>query len=249
MIRLEICVDAAESILAAKAGGADRLEVCGALPTGGTTPSEGLLAYAVENFGQNVMMMVRPRVGDFICSSADVKMQVAEIKRAKAYGIQGVVVGCLTEEGKVDQESLKELVEVADGMELTFHRAFEYVPDPYRATETLIEMGISRILTSGQASSAWEGRTILKELIATFGGDISIMPGAGVKPTNIREILAYTGAKEIHGSASQQVPSISTIDPGIVSIGHGKESWGRAITQEEIVNAMREEIDSLDKQK
>lgn len=249
MIELEICVDSAESILAAKAGGANRLELCGPLPTGGTSPSEGLLAFAREHFGKNVMMMIRPRVGDFICSISDVDMQVIDISMAKRYGIRGVVIGCLNPDGTVQKTVLQELVAAAEGMDITFHRAFEYCPDPLKAAETILESGINRILTSGQAATAWEGRETIRELQENFGEVLSFMPGAGVRPENIKGILEHTGAWEIHGSASKLMPSPSNIDPGSISIGHGKESWRRAITQEEIVKAMREEIDSLDKQK
>lgn len=209
---LEVCVDSAASIDAAVAGGAHRLELCSNLGEGGTTPEPDLVRYAKRRAPIDLMMMVRPRGGNFDYASAEIELMTEDIRFARRQGLTGVVFGVLTEDKRVDMERMSQLVSLSGDMQVTFHRAFDVTPDPFEALQSLIGLGVDRILTSGQEESAYDGRALIRKLIALAGEQIEIMPGSGINPDNLAEILTATGAISFHGSArgqSKDGPSIS----------------------------------------
>lgn len=203
MIEIEICAPGRVSAENAKAGGASRIELCENLNIGGTTPSMDDVEYCVHGLRLRTHVLIRPRGGDFCYSDEEYNRILSDIKRCKESGAQCVVVGFLTADGEVDVERTKAAVEAAEGMEVTFHRAFDRVEDPYKALEQVIGCGCHRILTSGCKPTAEEGIGVLKELARMADGRIKILAGSGVTPENAARIVSETGVREIHGSCKR----------------------------------------------
>jgi copper homeostasis protein len=189
MKTLEICAGSVESAIAARDGGAQRIELCAALEVGGVTPSAGLIAQARKVEGLTLNVIIRPRGGDFLYNDYEAACMEQDIHTCKQLGVDGVVIGALTTEGDIDTVTCKRLIAVADGMSVTFHRAFDMCRDPRKALEELIAMGCNRVLTSGQAATALAGAPLLKELVEQAAGRIVIMPGCGVNSSNAGAIL------------------------------------------------------------
>lgn len=205
---LEICANSAESCIEAEKGGASRVELCAAIPEGGTTPSYGEIKVAQESIQIPINVIIRPRGGDFLYSENELKAMLYDIELCKQLGVHGVVIGCLTAEGEIDKVMLKQLMDAAKPeLSVTFHRAFDVCKDPFKALEEIIEAGCDRILTSGQQSTAFKGIDMLKQLVEKADGRIIIMPGCGVNEDNIAELANVTGAKEFHTSARSRVYS------------------------------------------
>ena len=198
-IKLEVCCGDMQSVLAAKEGGADRIELCQALEMDGLTPSAEMMAEAI-GLGIPVQVLIRPREGDFVYDEAEIETMLKEIRLAKRLGANGVVIGVLKPDGSIDEETIRRLVSEATGMSITFHRAFDVCSQPTEALEQIVSLGCHRLLTSGQAPSAEQGIPLIKRLVEQSGGRLIIMPGAGVNQENARRILSETGAHEIHGS-------------------------------------------------
>ena len=198
-IKLEVCCGDMQSVLAAKEGGADRIELCQALEVDGLTPSAEMMAEAI-GLGIPVQVLIRPREGDFVYDEAEVETMLKEIRLAKRLGANGVVIGALKPDGSIDEETIRRLVSEATGLSITFHRAFDVCSQPAEALEQIVSLGCHRLLTSGQAPSAEQGIPLIKKLVEQSGGRLIIMPGAGVNQENARRILSETGAHEIHGS-------------------------------------------------
>ncbi len=198
-IKLEVCCGDMQSVLAAKEGGADRIELCQALEVDGLTPSAEMMAEAI-GLGIPVQVLIRPREGDFVYDEAEIETMLKEIRLAKRLGANGVVIGTLKSDGSIDEETIRCLVSEATGMSITFHRAFDVCSQPTEALEQIVSLGCHRLLTSGQAPSAEQGIPLIKRLVEQSGGRLIIMPGAGVNQENARRILSETGAHEIHGS-------------------------------------------------
>lgn len=203
--KLEVCCCDIESVIAAKEGGADRIELCSALEVGGLTPSLGLIKEAVKHFGDGVFVLVRERPGDFVYSPLEINVMAEDIKLAVKEGVSGIVIGALTEDGNIDTAATRVLIEAAGDLPITFHRAFDLVKDPINSLEKIIELGCHRILTSGQKESAETGIPLLKQLNDKAGNRIVILAGAGVTSENAAKILKETGGKEIHASAKIMV--------------------------------------------
>ncbi len=201
---LEVCVDDAAGIVAAVDGGADRIELCAALPLGGLTPSPGLMAVAAQ-CGVPVMAMIRHRAGDFILSDADIDIALRDIAAVRAAGLSGVVIGASRADGTLDEVVLGRLVEEARGLDVTLHRAFDLVPDVAEAVACLRRLGIQRVLTSGGATKVVRGLDRLAQTMASAGSDITVMPGSGVSPDVLPELMALGPIREIHASCSSAV--------------------------------------------
>lgn len=199
---LEVCVDTAAGLMEAVAGGADRVELCAALALGGLTPSAGQMADAGA-CPVPVMVMIRPRAGDFVWTEAEVGMMEAEIVATRAAGLAGVVLGASLADGRLDVPVLKRLVAVASGLDLTLHRAIDLAPDMAEALEVAIGLGFRRILTSGGEKTADAGAARIAALVTQAAGRISIMPGSGVNPANA-PMLRGLGIAELHASCSVQ---------------------------------------------
>mgnify|MGYP001406834667 CR=1 FL=1 len=202
MTTFEICIDSVEGALAAERAGADRVELCAALFDGGLTPSIGTIEVALRSVRRiRVHVIVRPRAGDFIYSPLEVDAMVRDVEAAVAAGAHGVVIGALTPEGDVDVPTTRRLIAAAGGASITFHRAFDMTRRPFEALEQLIDLGVHRVLTSGQEESALAGAPLIAELVARAGDRIVVMPGGGINERNIARVVAATGAREFHFAA------------------------------------------------
>ena len=209
--RIEICANSVESAVIAQTAGAYRVELCAGMPEGGTTPSYGSIAMARKLLNKTLLnVIIRPRGGDFMYSPMEVDIMLHDIEMARQLKADGVVFGCLTADGEVDVCAMKLLVEASEGMSVTFHRAFDRCSDPHKALEQLINLGVDRILTSGQETSAEKGIELIKSLVEQAVGRIIIMPGCGVNAGNIRKIAKETGVSELHFSGRSSVESKMT---------------------------------------
>jgi copper homeostasis protein len=174
----EICVESVAAVRAAKAAGAHRVELCADLLEGGITPSRGMIRHAKTIAGIGLNVMIRPRGGDFLFDEDEFAVMKSDIEMAKAEGADGVVIGLLTAAGGVDMARTRELISLARPLSMTFHRAFDMTPDPFRALEALIELGVDRVLTSGQEATVLEGLPLIVEFMKRAGDRIVIMPAA-----------------------------------------------------------------------
>lgn len=207
MINMEVCANSLHSAIAAQEGGAVRVEFCDNLSEGGTTPSYAQIAMAKKLLKIQVYPIIRPRGGDFLYSELEFELMKEDIKICRSLNCDGIVIGILKSDGRVDKKRCGELISLADGMNVTFHRAFDMSKDLFEALEDIIELGCERILTSGGESSALKGISVLTSLVRKAAGRISIMPGAGIVLSNISEIIKSTGAREFHASARKSVSS------------------------------------------
>lgn len=203
-VTLEVCVDTAEGLAQAVAGGADRIELCAALALGGLTPSAGLIAVAAT-CGVPVVAMIRPRAGDFVWSEAEVAMMEVEIAAVRGAGLAGVVLGASRPDGRLDLPVLRRLVAAAEGMELVLHRAIDLTPDMGAALEEAVSLSFHRILTSGGEVTAEKGAARIAALVRQAAGRITVMPGSGVTSANAPQLKAL-GITEIHASCSATTP-------------------------------------------
>ncbi len=208
-IILEICIDSVEGAIAAQQGGANRVELCDNLIEGGTTPSAGTIALARKHIDIDLNVIIRPRGGDFCYSDLEFEVMKYDIAQAKQLGANGVVIGLLQPDGAVDVARTQALVELARPLSVTFHRAFDMTRNPFEALETLIQLGLDRVLTTGQESSALEGLDLITELVQRAGDRIIVMPGlsSGFSIQNFKKIVTHSGAKEIHTAAMTSLDS------------------------------------------
>lgn len=205
--KIEICANSVASCLEAQKGGAYRVELCAGIPEGGTTPSYGESAVARELLNIKLNIIIRPRGGDFLYSDVEHKTMLHDIEIAKKLGVDGVVIGCLKADGTIDMERNRELIAAAEGMSVTFHRAFDMCKNPFESLEQIIALGCDRLLTSGQQPTAIEGISLLSQLVEKAGDRIIIMPGSGVNEDNIAILADQTKAKEFHFSAREPIDS------------------------------------------
>lgn len=204
---LEVCVDSPESAVAAEQGGADRLELCGNLLIGGTTPSLALAEEVVGTVKIPVNVMIRPRFGDFCFTDWEKKLMLREIELFKDKGINGLVLGALLPDGRLDEEYLSACISCGgDGLDYTLHRAFDLSRDPFEAMDTAVALGFDTVLSSGQSAGAVEGMELLGEMADYAGDRISVMAGSGVSAENM-EALAGAGIRNFHFSAKAGSPS------------------------------------------
>jgi copper homeostasis protein len=199
---LEICVETLQAAIAAAAGGADRIELCQQLCVGGVTPHAKLLRQVRNAVEIPVFSMIRPRGGKFDFSPGEFEQMKADLQTARAEGMNGLVLGILTEDREVDVARTGELVNLAGPLPVTFHRAFDDTPDLLSALQSVIASGAARILTSGGSADAVAGSENLSALLCAAGTRITVMPGGGIRPENIREIAHATGATEFHSGLS-----------------------------------------------
>ncbi len=196
----EACVGSYSSAKEAEIHGASRIELCDNLKEGGTTPSYGTIKIAKKNLKIPVFVIIRPRGGDFIYSQEEIEIMKEDIIQCKSLGVDGVVLGILDEGYNVNVDKLASLIELAKGMKITFHMAFDEILDKKKAIDTLVTLGVHRILTKGSNGGAIEGKEILKELIEYSKGKIIILPGGGVTKENYHILREYLGVEEFHGT-------------------------------------------------
>jgi len=198
LLTIEAAVESVESAIAAEGDGAGRIELCANLGVGGTTPTAELIAAALEKTELPVFVMIRPRGGSFVYSTAEIAEMTRDIERARSMGIGGIVTGVLEPDGGVDVDRTRSLVESAAGLPVTFHRAFDRTKNLPDALEQLIEIGVARVLTSGGAPTAVDGASAIAALVAQTRGRIVILAGGGVREHNVGDLLARTGVGEVH---------------------------------------------------
>lgn len=206
-MKLEICANSVVSAINAESGGADRVELCENMAEGGTTPGSGSIIQARKHLKIELYVMIRPRGADFHYSQLEFEIMKEDISLAKKYGADGVVFGILNSDGSIDKPRMSELAEISRPMKITCHRSFDMTPDPFRAMEDLIEIGIDRILTSGQQNNALKGSVLIRELITAAKDRIILMPGGGIKEENLEEIIMITTANEYHLNLTGSFPS------------------------------------------
>ncbi len=225
---LEICANSFESAQAAQVAGANRIELCTELSVGGLTPSHGLIEKVISELNISTHVLIRPRSGNFIYSEEEFDVMLRDISFCKKLGCAGIVSGFLTSDNKIDSDKTKQLIEASEGIEFTFHRAFDWVENPNEELQKLIDLKVNRLLSSGQKPTAIEGISLLKELQNLSNGQIEIMPGGGI---NLENVLKFkeAGFKSIHFSATtkkqvlMQKPKVSMhsdvfFEEGIVAI-------------------------------
>jgi len=201
MIAVEICLETVQSLRAAKAGGADRAELCASLDVGGLTPSPGMMRFAAE-FGLPVRVLLRPRGGGFVYDADEIAVIERDIAAVRGFGLGGVVIGASHADGRLDRETLARLLGHCDGLGVTLHRAFDLTPDPFEALEAAIELGFDRILASGQAPTAAEGAPLLARLEAAAAGRIVILAAVAIDAENVASLIAATSVREVHATCT-----------------------------------------------
>lgn len=244
--KFEVCANGVESCIAAQEGGADRVELCAGIPEGGTTPSYGEIKTARRLLSSTRLhVIIRPRGGDFLYSDLETERMEEDIRICRELGVDGVVFGCLTENGEVDMERNRRLMECAKGMSTTFHRAFDRTVDPFKAMEDVISLGFDRILTSGQQPKAIDGTKLLAELNEKARGRVTLLAGSGVNEDNIKDIFNATGISEYHFSARVSIPSkMKNICANVYMGAKGADEQNILVTSKERVRAT---IDALAK--
>ncbi|MFK3672160.1 copper homeostasis protein CutC [Leifsonia aquatica] len=241
MTVVEICLDDLAGVRRAEEAGADRIELCAALATGGLTPSIGTVAAALglaRRIGVNVLIRQRP--GDFVVDDDELAAMVADIRAVRALErpesvTLGFVVGALSPDGTVDADATRALVRACGDAPVTFHKAFDQTPDRAAALEELIALGVARVLTSGGATTAPDGVAELAALVAQAAGRITVLAGGGVRPANVADLVQRSGVSEVHLRAVEQVPSASLVLSGY-------DSGMRDVTSSAIVAAV---VDAL----
>ncbi len=256
MVSLEICVDSVESAVAAAAGGAQRVELCSALLEGGLTPSLGLIRAVRARIGIGVHVMIRPRGGDFLYSADECSIMRDDIALAAQAGADGVVLGLLTVDGDIDVERTREMVELARPLAVTFHRALDVARDLEHAFAAVLQTGVTRVLTSGGAPTAREGRHRLREFVrlanahaADRGTDpVEVMAGGGVRAENVAELVEGTGIRSFHAALRHPVESPVKHKVHEVHLGaRGLDNYARAVVRAEDVRLLRATLDKMER--
>lgn len=237
-IAVEVCVEGREGLCAARAAGARRVELCCALSEGGLTPSHGTLAECVAEGGIEIVVLVRPRGGDFLYSAGEFAVLERDVAAARELGAAGVALGCLSAEGDVDAERCARLIARAHPLPVTFHRAFDLVRTPERALETLIELGVARVLTSGQAARAFDGRARIAAFVRAAHRRLVVIAAGGVRPEHARELVQVSGVRELHLSATVRAASAMRFQNPVVRLGLAAEPYAHGRTDEAAVRAL-----------
>lgn len=207
---IETCCDSITAMYAAVIAGTDRIELCNDLSVGGVTPHHADIDEAGTLKGLKVNVLIRPRGGSFVYHESEIERMFYKIAYCANCGLNGVVIGALKQDGTVDMELCRELVSVARtyGLSVTFHRAIDETPDIFQALEDVISLGVDRVLTSGGAPTAWEGREVIRRMVIQTAGRTIILPGGGVTPENALALADYTGVTELHGSRTSLIRAV-----------------------------------------
>lgn len=240
---VEVCLDGTASAVAAEEGGADRVELCSGLAEGGLTPSAGSIRATRSAITVGLQVMIRPRGGDFCYDAHETAAMAHDIAVARDLGADGVVLGALRPDGTVDEVVTGRLVEAASSRPVTFHRAFDMCRDPHAALETLVGLGVTRVLTSGQEASVPAGRQLIAALVRQAGNRIVVMPGCGLTPENVVDVVRATGVREVHVVGSESRESAMRFRNPRVFMGvPGLPEYTRAVTT---ATAVRAYVDAL----
>lgn len=209
---LESVVETVGAARAAEHAGARRLELCVRLEDGGVTPPAGLVTAVLERVSIPVFVMIRPRAGDFVYSEAEMSEAVQQAIAARQRGAHGLVLGVLHADGRIDVDRTRRLVERAEGLPVTFHRAFDAVPDQHAALEDAIAAGAARVLTSGAAPTAFDGADRLAALVQQGGARITVLAGGGIRAHNAQAIVARSGVREVHARFEDEAATRALAD-------------------------------------
>jgi copper homeostasis protein len=218
-ILVEICCGSLEDAMEAEQGGADRVELCSALFLGGLTPSLGTIVEAKARLKIPVVVMIRPRGGGFRYTQPEMAVMERDTMLACEQGADGIVFGVLNADGTIDEERCRRIRNLIGDRQAVFHRAFDVTPDPFRAMDQLVEMGFTRILTSGQEDTVPEGVSLIKRLIEYAGDRIEVLPGGGIKLTSLRQVVEATGSKQVHLTAFKTQSDTSVRGRPFVTFG------------------------------
>ena len=218
-ILVEICCGSIDDAVEAAAGGADRVELCSALFLGGLTPSLGTVLEAKARLKIPVMVMIRPRAGGFCYTEAEMSSMERDAELAHANGADGLVFGVLRPDGTIDVQRCRRILARVGHQQKVFHRAFDVTPDPLAALNQLIDLGFTRILTSGQQDAAPDGTELIRRLIDEADKKIEILPGGGIRPAYIAEIVRQTGCEQVHLTAFKSLADTSTHARPAVTFG------------------------------
>lgn len=245
-INVEICVNSVESAVAAQKGGADRVELCDNLLEGGTTPSAGSIEIARKLLNIKLHIIIRPRGGDFLYSDTEFEIMKRDIETAKSLGADGLVFGILDENGNIDKDMTKELIELSRPLTVTFHRAFDVCRDAFQALEDLISLGVDYVLTSGQEATAIEGADLIAELVRCAGNRIKIMGCGNLNERNIAKFVEKTKVKEVHFTGFGEVQSQMKHRNNQVFMGGTLRppEYFRDVTDAQIINNVISHINS-----
>lgn len=241
-VKLEICANSFISALAAQNGGAHRVELCENMAEGGTTPSYAQIKFCKEKLDIEVWPIIRPRGGDFLYTDLEFNLMKEDIKICKSLSCDGIVIGILKPNGEIDIIRCAELIELAKPMPVAFHRAFDMSNNLSEALEDLINLGVVRVLTSGAANTALDGVEVIEGLVKQAQNRIEIMPGAGINPKNVSQILSTTGATNIHSSARVNVASKMEFRNPITKMGNETDEYRYQQTSTELVKQLMENI-------
>jgi copper homeostasis protein len=243
-ILLEICCGSAEDALEAAAGSADRVELCSALFLGGLTPSLGSLLQVKQLAKIPVMAMNRPRAAGFCYSETEFAVMERDADLLLEHGADGIVFGILNDDGSVDIQRTRTLRKRIGSRQAVFHRAFDVTPDPFRALDELIDIGTTRVLTSGQKNSAPEAATLIARLIEHARDRIEVLPGAGIDLNNVRNFATSTGCNQIHLTAFTERRDPSTLANPDIKFGseNGPSESTFALTDRVVVRRIKEEL-------
>lgn len=246
IMKLEICVESVESAVAAQQGGAHRIELCSDLLEGGITPSAGLVQVVRKNVNFGIFVMIRPRGGDFFYTDYEFEVMRQDVIHAKQLGADGVVLGLLDAHGRVDIARTSALVELANPMQVTFHRAFDMSVDLDESLESVIKTGAHRILTSGGRRSIAEGAERVAGLIRAAKGRVGMIAAGGIRRENIESIAARTGATEFHCALKTKIDSPVQFRNPEVNLGAGpSDEFARFAVLEQDVRELRTEMDHI----
>lgn len=235
-VTIEICVDSVESGMAAQRGGAHRIELCSGLVEGGTTPSSGLISTVRRCISIPVYVMIRPRNGDFLYGPEDFEIMKQDVLTAKQLGADGVVLGILKKDGRVDVEQTALLVQLARPLQVTFHRAFDMSRDFSESLEALIAANVDRVLTSGSEQKVEDALPTVALLVKKAAGRISIMAGGGITEHNAGHVIEATGVRELHASATVSVASVMKHRNEKIAMGavRGREYQRPVVSEEKV---------------
>ena len=239
MRKIEVCCSSLKEVLEAERAGAFRVELCSAIALGGITPSYGVIRSVVEAVKTiKVNVLIRVREGGFCYTDEEVEAMCRDIEFCREVGVDGVVIGALTAEGEIDKVACRKMMAAAEGMSVTFHRAFDVCRNGEKALEDIISLGCDRLLTSGMEQNAEQGATYIAKLVEQAAGRIVIMSGAGIRPSNIAMIEKITAATEFHSTAAANIPdqAFASSKLSFAADGEGKGLLRRS--QSEIVSEL-----------
>jgi copper homeostasis protein len=238
-MQVEICVDSVESAIAAERGGAQRVELCSDLLEGGVTPSAGLVSIVRQQIDIGVFVMIRPRGGDFCYTDLEFGIMQQDIRQARDLGADGIILGVLDRQARVDVARTRKLVELAGPLPVTFHRAIDMTPDPRAALEDVVATGAARVLTSGGAPKVTKGLAVVARMVETAGDQLAVMAGGGITPETIAGVAEATGATEFHASLRTARPSPVEFHRQDVQMGEIRDrEYLRFVVDEKNVRAL-----------